>query len=172
MQGGRAVLLAVIVVIVILVVAAYVWYHHTGWASFSYQTGDAPFWLPADGADLSRLRFKDVTFTVTRTGQPTTRDVTAVLNGMAVAFTGGVSNPPSLTLVRPLNPFSFVIPGFNDRASVPDPTAAPWCSAPPASCTKDSDCPSAVAGACGPNGTCFSCPGGATATLVGRWRTI
>jgi hypothetical protein len=36
---------------------------------------------------------------------------------------------PALTLTRPLNPFSFVIPGFNDSATVARPDAPEWKSA-------------------------------------------
>jgi hypothetical protein len=95
-----------------------------------------------------------------------------VLNGMAVAYRGGTNNPAMLALIRPLNPFSFQIAGFNDRATVPDPTVAPWCSAPPPSCQSDSGCPLAVPGACGPSGTCGTCVGGATVSLTGQWRSL
>jgi len=185
MQRASAALLATIIVIALVIVAAYVWYNYTGWAEFSNKTGDSPSWVPANGADISRLRFKDCIFTVTRgDGVSRSYDVTPALNSMAVAYRGGGGNPLSLTLTRPLNPFSFVIPGFNDRATVADPTAAPWCTTPSPSCTADSQCPLDVPGACscsgpgggacapGATGTCFSCPGGAAATLTGKWRTI
>ena len=182
--------------VLVAVLIAYVWYNYTGWQSFSYGTGASPAWTPAGQADISMLRFKGCTFSVARgDGATATMDVTAVLNGMAVAYAGGTNNPPSLTLVRPLNPFSFVILGFNDSTTVSDPTAAPWCSAPPPSCGSDGACPLAVPGACSvePSGTCnppcaagqtcangacvaqgvcFSCAGGAAATLTGWWRTI
>ncbi len=196
MQGPTAALTATIIVVALLIIAAFVWYHYTGWQTFSFKTGDNPSWLPANQADISRLRFKDCVFTVNRgDGVSKTQDVTPVLNGMAVAYKGGTSNPMSLTLTRPLNPFSFVIQGFNDSATVSDPTKPPWCTSPPPACNSDSACPMPVAGACSveqsgtcspactanqtcvngvcvAQGVCFSCPGGATVTLAGKWRTI
>lgn len=195
MQGTSAALLAAITVLALLIIAAYVWYNYTGWAAFSFKTGDAPAWTPAAQADISLLRFKDCVFTVQRgDGVAKSYDVTPALNGMAVAYRGGGANPAALTLTRPLNPFSFVIPGFNDRASVPDPSAAPWCASPPPACTADRQCPLGVRGACSCSaasgqcpasappapgrpaplisGVCFSCPGGATVTLTGKWRTL
>ena len=173
MNTGLALIAALVITIILVVGAAYVWYAFFGWSGFSYGTGDSPSWLPAGQADLSRLRFKDCVFTVTRSdGRVGRIDVTPNLNSMAVAYKGGSYNPSTLTLTRPLNPFSFVIPGFNDRSTVPDPTVAPWCTSPPASCTGDSGCPyGSVSGACAA-GTCVNCPGGATVTLTGRVRTI
>jgi hypothetical protein len=161
MEDGPALLLAAVILAVLVVGAAYAWYNFTGWAAFSYKTGDSPRWA---GGDVSRLRFKDCVFTVARgDGKTAALDVSPALNSMAVAYKTGsaVTNPPALTLTRPLNPFSFVIAGFNDRLTVPDPTAAPWCAAPPPPC----DC---TRGAC----ACKACPGSATATLVGKVRTI
>lgn len=130
MQDTSAAVLALVTVLALVVIAAYGWYAFTGWARFDYKSGDSPVWVPARDADLSRLRFRACLFTVTRgDGVVRAYDVAAALNGMAVAFRGGSSNPASLTLTRPLNPFSFVIPGFNDRASVADPTAEVWRSA-------------------------------------------
>ena len=197
MQPAAAAIAAALIIVLILIAAAYAWYNFTGWQAFSFTTGDKPKWVPAGGADISRLRFKNCTFTVVR-GDGVTKpyDVTAVLNGMAVAFEGGISNPGSLALVRPLNPFSFVIPGFNDSKTVADPTAPPWCSSPPLACNSDADClPGKIPGACNveqsgtctpacpagqtcvngvciPKGFCFSCPGGASVTLTGTVRTI
>lgn len=91
---------------------------------------------------------------------PTSQDVTGVLNAMAAAYSRGSSRflapgdyPPSLDLVRPLNAFSFTVPGFNDayyldadgspRGTVKDPSAAPWCGAggpKPVACSAAADC--------------------------------
>jgi hypothetical protein len=185
METGSALLFATIVLIVLILSAAYAWYNFTGWTAFSYKTGDSPSWIPAKSEDISRLRFKDCVFTVTRTdGKVATLDADPVLNSMAVAYKSGSinTNPATLTLTRPLNPFSFVITGFNDKASVPDPTVSPWCTAPPAACTKDSDCPYGTPGSCVPQpvvppattalSACSTCPGGATVTLTGKVRTI
>jgi hypothetical protein len=143
-KSGDAVIAAV-VVIVLLIGAAFVWYTFTGWKTFSYTSGDTPAWTPAGQADISRLRFRSCLFTVSRSdGVKRALNVSPALNSMAVAFAGGPNNPPALTLTGPLNAFSFVIPGFNDRATVTDPAAAPWCT--------DAGC--------------------AGATLVGKVRTI
>jgi hypothetical protein len=45
---------------------------------------------------------------------------------MTSAYGGGVNNPSQLKLTRPLNAFSFTIPGFNDVNSVSDPTIYMW----------------------------------------------
>jgi hypothetical protein len=184
MSTAYALLVAAVVVLTLLIAGAYVWYRYYGWAPFQFTSGDNPAWNAAGTADVSRLRFADAVFAV-RLANGTTRtaDVTAVLNGMAAAYEGGTSNPTVLTLTRPLNPFSFVIPGFNDAASVPDPTLPDWCSSPPAACTADAQCGGGVAGACscstpdgtcpaGVTGACYSCPGGALVALTGKWRTI
>lgn len=207
MQSIQAAILAAVITLTLLVIAAFVW-SRIGWQQFSNQTGDSVSWQAAGSADVSRLRFRNCIFTVKRSdGATQSKDVTAVLNGMATAYAGGPNNPTELSLDRPLNPFSFLIAGFNDSTTVPDPTAAPWCSAPPAACTQDSQCTPSVPGACGPppttfgnctcppkqkcgtngcqsglacssgtcvpnTGYCFSCPGGATVTLTGSWRTI
>jgi hypothetical protein len=180
---GPAAAIALLAVIVIVLVVAFGWYHYTGWTTFSYRVGESPSWTPSTGGDVSRLRFKDCVYTITRGDKVVkTQDVTPVLNSMAVSQKGNAKQPKALTLDRPMNPFSFVITGFNDRKSVPDPTVAPWCTAPPAKCTSDSTCPNFVssattAGLCvglgNPSGgTCSSCPGGATVTLTGKVRTI
>jgi len=81
-----------------------------------------PSWHPTTGGDVSRLRFKACVFTVVDpSGTPHTADVTAVLNGMAAAHAGSKSPPAALTLDRPLNAFSFLVPGVNDPASAADP---------------------------------------------------
>jgi hypothetical protein len=167
MEVTVSLLVATVITLAILIVAAYCWYNFLGWEEFSFSAGDVAAWGSKSGADdASRLRFKGCVFTVKR-GDGVTKqlDVTAVLNGMACGHTGSSVAPLTLALTRPLNPFSFVIKGFNDKASVPDPTAAPWCTAPPALCNTDTDCPGGVAqsGACGVRGACFSvadCPSG------------
>ena len=186
METGAALITSTVIVIIILIVAAYVWYNYIGWASFTYKTGDHPSWLPASGVSISRLRFKDCIFTVTRADKKVASlDVAPVLNAMAVAYKTSTSGTPQeLTLTRPLNPFSFVIKGFNDRATVSNPGVYPWCTSPPAACTADTDCPggacvtarrpvmtgAAVTGSIVTK-TCSTCPG-SVVTLTGKVRTI
>lgn len=126
-------LLALAGVVVLLVLAMYVWWRQ-GWTPFSGKLGDSMSWS-APG-QLSHLRFRNCTFSVVRLdGKSAELDVTGILNSMAAAYAtapAGQALPPALSLSAPLNAFSFVIPGFNDRATVPDPGVAPWCSAPPA----------------------------------------
>lgn len=173
MDTVPALALAAVILVLIAISVAYVWYAFTGWTAFSAATGDGPGWTPKNGSDISRLRFRDCMFVVTRgDGKTASLDVSPALNAMALGYKGGSNNPPALTLTRPLNPFSFVIPGFNDPASVPDPTAAPWCSSPPAACSSDAGCAGTGTGACGPRGFCALCPGGAAVTLTGKVRTI
>lgn len=79
-----------------------------------------PVWKAPRGAGT--LRFKKAVFAVTDPRGVTHRqDVTAVLNGMAVAYRGapaGAAAPTALRLDRPLNAFSFTIPGVNDARAV------------------------------------------------------
>lgn len=90
------------------------------------QPASTPSWAAGEGKNIASLRFKSCTFTVVDPqGQKHSADVTAVLNGMAVAFRGAATAVPgALYLDRPLNAFSFVIPGVNDRATVPTPAQA------------------------------------------------
>lgn len=158
-----AFLQSVAIIVALLLVIAFVWWHFTGWTEFSYQEGDLPSWAPTGSRkNISRLRFKNCVFSVQRAGDasPTARDVTSVLNSMAVAYSRSTSRsmpagnfPKALTLDRPLNAFSFVIPAFNDayyldssgtpRGTVKDPSAAPWCGAggpAPAACSAAAEC--------------------------------
>lgn len=120
MESLAAHALAALVVLVAVVIAAAVWYYKFGWQSYSYSQSAgaaAPSWSPSTGATVDRLRFRKAVFTVTPTvGSPQSVDVSAVLNGMAVAYRGSTTVPAELTLVRPLNPYSFVITGFNDSS--------------------------------------------------------
>lgn len=130
MQKAGALLTAMIVTMIIVFAGAFAWYKFTGWKSFSYKTGDSPSWVPGGPGGVSHLRFKDAVFTVTRPdGTVRVQDATPALNSMAVAYEGGSVTVPALTLTRPLNPFSFVIPGFNDTATVAHPDAPEWTSA-------------------------------------------
>ncbi len=83
------------------------------WKSFNYQTNDIPTW---NASDVSLIRFKNCIFT-SGTQQI---DVTSVLNSMSNAYKGG--NLLSLSLDRPLNPYSFVIMGYNDSNTIKYPT--------------------------------------------------
>ena len=127
MHAVPAAALALLLVSALLVLAAFAWYS-AGWRPFEWRTGSSPYW-PAPGAGVAGLRFRRCTFAVERgDGARAAADVTAVLTGMATAYKGAPAGatPPTLTLDRPLNAFSFVIEGFNDRASVPDPTLPAW----------------------------------------------
>ena len=126
MESTPALLLALLIVAAVVVIAAFVWYNNTGWAPFAYSTGATSVCWPAD--DMSRLRFKDAVFTLNVGGKAYTKDVTAVLNGMA-AGNKGAPNNGILTLDAALNPFSFVVANVNTKAVVPDPTVAMWKSA-------------------------------------------
>lgn len=160
---SEALLHSAAVIIVLLLVIAFLWWHFAGWSEFSFSAGDRPSWAPTGAhKNVSRLRFKDCVFSVQRAGDPapTSRDVTGILNNMAIAYSRGNSRffvpsdfPASLSLDRPLNAFSFTIPGFNDayyadadgapHGTVRDPTAAPWCGAggpSPVACTSAAGC--------------------------------
>ena len=139
--------MSLLIVLAILVIVLYVWYSNTGWSTFSYKTGDSsscgtpsnpktcgPCWTPkvaTNGASgsISDLRFKNAIFTLVVGGQTYTKDVTAALNSMAIAYNGTGSaavNMGQLCLDKPLNAFSFLIQGVNDSKTVPDPTVPAW----------------------------------------------
>lgn len=144
MDKSPAAAVAVIAVLIILLLTAYAWYFLPGWKKFSYVAGDDPTWVVGE-VGISNLRFKNCLFTIVRgDGVTRTLDATAALNAMAVAYKNQKLNPSSLKLVRPINTFSFIIQGFNDRASVSNPGAPAW-----------------LAGV-----------GGASVTLTGYWRVL
>lgn len=126
--------LAALVVAVVAVAAAAAWYYGTGWKAFSFAQAAgsaAPSWTPvggsgADPAAADRLRFRKAVFTVTTaSGATHAADVTAVLNGMAVAYRGSPTAPAALVLARPLNPYSFAIAGVNDPSVTGSATSDP-----------------------------------------------
>lgn len=129
MRRSRALLTAVLVVLVLLLVAAWLYYNQYGWTGFGYAGGQQVAFTASNGRAASMLRFKDCMFSTTSpSGQTRTADVTAILNGMAAAY-GGDSGAPQYegfvlggSARHPLNPFSFTIKGFNDRATVSDPS--------------------------------------------------
>lgn len=137
--------LAVAIVVLIYVGVSHLWYNKsTSWQSFTATsaTYDWPQWSTTSVNGASDLRFRNCIFTVALAdGTPKqTHDVTAVLNSMAVQqqspvvttiTTGGAKFQPTMSLVRPLNPFSFAIPGFNDPTTLTgkDISAYPWCIA-------------------------------------------
>lgn len=128
MDTAPAMIMAVLVVSALIVIAAFIW-NSMGWKTFTFKSGDSVSWSAAASAngvsDTSQLRFKNVIFTIS-VGPPGnihqyTKDVTAVLNGMAVAYkgTGGTTvNPGVLSLDRQLNAFSFLVMGLNDANTV------------------------------------------------------
>jgi hypothetical protein len=86
-----------------------------------------PAWEAPRG--VGTLRFKKAVFAVTDPRGVTHRqDVTAVLNGMAVAYRKAPTKtaPTTLRLDRPLNAFSFTIPGVNDAQAVAASDLAKW----------------------------------------------
>jgi hypothetical protein len=130
MNKTSALLLAAVITFLIVIIAAYMMYNYYNLASFSFTTGQPGTWTVPAGHDVSDLRFIKCIFTVSVPGQtPVTKDVSSVLNGMAVAYTKSANPPTELSLISPLNPFSFVIPGFNDSATVKDPTIPKWTNA-------------------------------------------
>lgn len=162
MVPGYIVFIEAIILTLILVV---MYYYLIGWKEFSYSTGDNITW-PSD--NVGSLRFKNCTFTVNMPdGTKKTKDVTDVLNGMAVAYNGSQVTPPSLALTGPLNAFSFTISGFNDSVTVRDPTASPWCLSTK-TCTAPGDCPY---NSCS-NGYCVICPGAPKVTLTGSYKQL
>ena len=150
MDPASAALVSLIIILTVALCGSYGWYNYVGWLPFSF-TGDpknvaldaaakasggtrpaGPSWTPLNDADISRLRFKDCVFTVTRSGAaPAVKNVTANLNSMAVAYKDSPmkTNPGSLKLTRYLNSFSFLIPGVNDKVSAPNNKDPVWINA-------------------------------------------
>ena len=118
---------ASIVAIVIAAAAAFTWYTKLGWTTFAFSGGDAASWVALSSSNTATLRFQRAIFTVTKSdGTSYTRNVSEVLNQMAAAYkdtpTSSKANSGTLTLDTELNPFSFVIPGVNDRITLPTAT--------------------------------------------------
>jgi hypothetical protein len=124
MQVALSLIIAAVVIIILLIIIAFIWYEFMGWGPFTGTNGSVMSW---DSDDVAAMRFKNCIFTVSRPdGTVATKDVSSILNGMAVAYEGSVKPPSSLALARPLNPFSFVIKGFNTVDVVPDPSIPLW----------------------------------------------
>ena len=147
-----AAMVAVIVIILIMIGVTRVWYNKTtSWSTFSASSAnfDWPQWSSTSSKGASALRFRNCKFTVVLGDGTTTKtkDVTNTLNAMAMqqqtpilsSGSSGSSSPApttgpmfqqSMSLVRPLNPFSFTITGFNDPTMFSDPAVInkyPWC---------------------------------------------
>lgn len=123
MDTGPAYILAILIVLVLLVGVAYGWYNFSGsWSDFSY-TGGQKVAFSSGKRQINRLRFRKCIFTTQDpSGKKASWDVTAILNGMAVAHDIDSNNnklPLGGSSQIPLNPFSFIQGGFNDRAAVP-----------------------------------------------------
>jgi len=160
-----------------------------------------PSWTVKNPAKqhASQLRFKKAVFTIKCTdGTVYTRDVTAVLNSMAVGIastknSGTNKKRPTLYLSDPLQPFSFAIVGVNDLKTLgdyPSPSISCDLTSKTAQCTENkafSQCLSQGGGdyQCGAyQGATATSPGstnlakfvkqvtGATVTLTGQYRTL
>lgn len=131
---------AIIAVIALIIIVAFIfaWYHWpSSWQTASFKLNDTvTIPIPA-GKDMYNLKFKKCYFTT----NGVVSEVSGTLNNITGAYSKLQNSSYKMTpatafvLPAPLNPFSFTINGVNDPATVPDPTASPWCSSPPASCT-------------------------------------
>ena len=121
MERLQATLLTIVILVLIIVIGSYVWYNYTGWKHFGYFGGDTVEFHTMTGQLTENIRFRNVKFTVTLEGDSRrTFDVTGNLNQMAKNHTGsgyGGSNYP-IKLLKPLNAFSFIIPGFNEKKDI------------------------------------------------------
>ena len=143
MSLGQTVFLGALLAVLVVILALVVWYDRVGWhtpasdfAACAFAggvpydaAGPRPSWTSSTGS-VADLRFRGYVFTVADPADPArvySKDVSAVLNGMAAAYAGSAAAPATLALSRPLNAFSFVIAGVNDPAAVPTPAdAARW----------------------------------------------
>lgn len=140
MEQTQAYIVATLIVLLLLVVAAYVWVNYGNkWNTFN-EAGGATVSFDAGSKTPAWIRFRNCKFTTQNPqGVAMTWDVTAVLNGMAVAHPKqppAGSYPTSLSLSDELNPFSFIKAGFNDSQTVPTEAASQAWSSVPASSTK------------------------------------
>jgi hypothetical protein len=119
--------LSIIIVVIIFIILAFVWDKFIGLTKFSAGKSSVVSWFVTGKKDITDLRFQECIFTVVMpSGVTKSVDVSSVINGMAAAYVGNAIIPQTLTLVKPLNPFSFVIKGFNDVATVPNPSTPAW----------------------------------------------
>jgi len=136
--------LATVVVLVLLALSAYVWYNYLNTWNTIKETGGQVVVFDALMKTPAWIRFRNCKFTTTSPqGVTKTWDVTAVLNGMAAAHPKNptsMGSPTSLTLgggaQAPLNPFSFVLKGFNDVNTVTTAAESATWAAVPLSSTK------------------------------------
>lgn len=114
-------IIAFIVVVVLIIFLSYLYYYRTGWTKFKFGRGSTVQWTTILPKNISQIRFKGCLFVC---GQ-NTKDVTATLNNMARAHSS-TTKQTTLALDTPLNPFSFMITGVNDPATVPNPQTPAW----------------------------------------------
>lgn len=168
MNKTLSVTIALILSFIILALIVIAWWFFTGWTKFSYKIGDLPVWA---AQDITKLRFRNCIFTVTmNNGTAQHKDVSSNLDAMAAAYVGAKSIPPSIGLYTPLNPYSFIIDGFNDSKTVKNPYSQPYCAGPVSACTSNAQCPPGLGGCY--QGKCVNCPGGMNATLTGEYRLL
>ena len=123
-----SILISLVLTIIITIAIIFIYFISTGWKQFQFTTNQLPEW-DAGSAGVERIRFMYCTFTIYRPdGTQMSKDVTGVLNGMAVAYDvkEKTANPKTLQLTGKLNPFSFVIKGYNDPSVVSDPSIPSW----------------------------------------------
>jgi hypothetical protein len=139
-------IITVLVCLIVVAAGSASWYKWgSGWKTFTFVEGDYASWAPAPGKTVGGLRFRDVEFTIldsTGAEIPSgSTDATPTLNAMARAFAGDATtaSPPVLSLVRPLNAFSFPITGLTDPANGAAFITKYQTGATPA-CTTEADC--------------------------------
>jgi len=118
----QRIILAIVVIIVVIIGLAYILNKYTGWQNFSMKKGENFQMTNIDSTEISKLKFRSCIFTTTgKDGTTKTANVTSVLNGMVAAYDGNTNKNYIFKLDDPgLSPYSFQLPGFNDKDNHPD----------------------------------------------------
>jgi len=111
-----------IVAIIIATIMRFLIYNYTGWVSFSMKKGENFQIFNIDPSLVSKIIFKKCIFKTSGVdGSTKTYDISYVLNNMIQAYDGNKSSKYIFKLDDPgLSPYSFQIPGFNDKDNHPD----------------------------------------------------
>lgn len=124
MSKLQRIILAIVVALTIAILYGFILSKYTGWKQFSMKKGENFLMNNIDSTKISNIKFRNCIFTTTGTdGSSKSLDVSSVLNGMVAAYKGNTNNNYVFKLDDPgLSPYSFQIPGFNDKDNHPNPS--------------------------------------------------
>lgn len=122
MSRTQNLVMVTVAAIVISIIMTYLIYNYTGWVYFSMNKGDNFQIKNTDPTLVSKLRFKQCIFTTVGVDKTSkSYDISNVLYKMAAAYKNNKNSSYLFKLDDPgLSPYSFQIPGFNDKDHHPE----------------------------------------------------